>query len=123
MLKTHDGWAMLDVATTGLPANDVVAVEIAPDGTVWVATEGFGVGRYDPREFPPTPTATSDAASPTPSATRSATPTRGSTEATPTRVGSSETPTSRTPATPTRTRTLPAGGYRLFAPTVQTRHR
>jgi ligand-binding sensor domain-containing protein len=106
-LWVSDGtsWELLDVATAGLPANDIAAVAVAPDGDIWIGTEGWGLARFQPGGEAPTPTPTADAPSPTPSPTSPA-------EATPT-----SPPTSTAfPATP-----VPDRGRTLFLPSVSQR--
>lgn len=78
----------------GLPANDLSVVRVAPDGTIWVGTAGWGMARFDPRGLPPTPTP--DYGLPT----RTVTPTRDPDEPTPTR---STTPATVRPPWPSPT--------------------
>lgn len=91
------GWRSLGARTAGVPANDIAQVAAAPDGSVWVATEGWGLARYGPNDAPPTPTPTNDAPSPTPSTTPTPTAT--------TRGGSPTSTATGTRATPTPTAT------------------
>lgn len=100
-VRDGDNWNRFDVRTSGLPTNDIADLAIAPDGDVWLVTEGWGAARYTTREPAPTATPTSDAPTPTPSPTRTATATRTQ----------EPTPTGPTPSAtrPTVTRT-PGGG-------------
>jgi ligand-binding sensor domain-containing protein len=101
-------WRVLDVMNSGVPSNDISDVAVAPNGDVWVATEGWGLARFQPHGAAPTPTPTSDA--PTPTATLTppvSTPSATATGLEPTPTGG---PTGGTPsgsATPTAT---PHGG-------------
>ncbi|MFQ5460433.1 MAG: two-component regulator propeller domain-containing protein, partial [Anaerolineae bacterium] len=112
-LMREDGgtWQGLGTAA-GLPANDVTVVAVAPDGAVWVGTQGWGLGEYRPEAAAPTATATSAARPPAATATREATATGGVT-ATPSVTA--PTPGGAT-ATPTRAGTRPAGGATLYLP-------
>ncbi len=65
MVYDEGSWQRLDMAGAGLPANDISAVAVSPEGHIWIATEGWGLARFVPGEAPPTPAATSDAPSPT----------------------------------------------------------
>jgi hypothetical protein len=109
-LFVFDGaeWHRLDVAATGLLANDISVVSVAPNGDVWIGTEGWGLARFRPGAEPPTATPTSGARTATPTATSreptptvstgtpgGATPTGTPTGATPTPTGSAPTPTAR----------------------------
>ncbi len=104
-LFVQDGarWYRLDVSSSGIPANDISAVRVGPDGDVWVATEGWGVARLELGADPATPTATNDAPSPTVTRTRTPEPTATSRP--------TDTPGGPATATPTRTRKpTPTGG-------------
>ena len=108
-LRVHDGaaWRTLDVAGSGIPSNDISAVAVAPNGDVWIATDGWGMARFAVGAATPTPTSTvvvpTLEPSPTTPATLSPTPGGGTVEPTPTAVGG-------TAATPTRTPTLGGSG-------------
>jgi hypothetical protein len=95
-----DGWRSVYPRTGGLQTADVSDVALAPEGRVWLATEGWGLTLYDPNARPPTPTPTTDAPSPTPTRTPTAT-------ATPP-IGVTASPTGPTP-TATRTRSTTPG--------------
>ncbi|MBK6769787.1 MAG: hypothetical protein IPG72_12390 [Ardenticatenales bacterium] len=111
-LQVFDGaaWHTLAVTNTGLVANDISAVAIGADGTVWVGTEGWGLARFSPGAAVPTPTPTVPVTpgtvfpTATPSPTIEVTPTQPGTPG-----GTSPTPTRGTP-TATRTRTGTPGG-------------
>jgi hypothetical protein len=106
LIWSADGWHRLTASAAGQPSNDIAAVAAAPDGTVWVATEGWGLARYGPNDAAPTPTRENDAPSPTPSSTPTATPT-GLVSPTPTG--------SRTPsASPTPSPTMGTAAPRDF---------
>ncbi|MCB0217193.1 MAG: hypothetical protein KDH92_11185 [Chloroflexi bacterium] len=88
-LATGPAWARLDLRNSGLPANDISVVRSAPDGTLWIGTEGWGLARFEPGAESATATPASGAASPTPSPTSvepTPTPPRGSATRTPTSV-------------------------------------
>ncbi len=125
-LYVYDGaaWHTLDMATTGLPSNDISAINIGSDGSVWVGTEGWGLARFAPGAPVPTATPTvlitPGTAFPTVTATRTveATPTPPST---PSATGTAPTATRGTPstrtATPTRTRRpTSATGATIYLP-------
>jgi hypothetical protein len=116
-LMVLDGtqWITLDMNSLGLPSNDISVVKVAPDGDIWIGTEGWGLARFQPGAAVPTPTATSDMPSPTVTNTPTEEPTW-----TP---GPTATATRRV-ATPTVTRTptpsTPVGPKkRLYCPLVQ----
>jgi ligand-binding sensor domain-containing protein len=97
LVSDGEGWVRLDMAGTGLPSNDLSVVAIAPDGDIWIGTEGWGMARLAIGAAAPTPTPTSDGPTPTASPTGQAT-----TEATPT-IQPSISPTADSPtATATR---------------------
>jgi hypothetical protein len=96
-VKQGAEWFLVDVASNGIPADDVSVVVAAPDGAIWIGTEGWGLARFQPGEEAPTPTPTVVIPSPTPTLTPSATPTF---EPTATRR-----PVTATPTGPTATRT------------------
>lgn len=106
--------------TSGVPANDISVVKVAPNGDVWIGTEGWGLARYREQGEAPTPTATSPrGASPTPT---QATPGPGTPS--PTATGGGEvTPTRGTPtgATPTRGTPATPGAPALYLPFAQQR--
>jgi len=107
MVLDDGAWLRLDTANSGLPSNDLSVVAVAPNGDVWVASEGWGVARYMVGEAAPTPTATSDAPTPTASPTPPVTP--GTAEPTPTSDGT---------ATGQPRPTLAPGANELFLPLV-----
>ena len=90
-------WVRLDVASAGLPSNDLSLVRVAPNGDVWVGSEGWGLARFRPGADAPTPTATTPGGSPTPSPTFTATAVR------------TPTPFELTPSPPPPTRTTRPG--------------
>ena len=119
-IKLTDGsaWITLTADNSRLVTDDVEVIRIAPDGDVWIGTNGWGLMRFHPGEpATPTPTRTSTPAPPTATPTDTATPTSTSTE-TPTATLTSSvtpTPTNTSPATftPTPSPTSPA----TFTPT------
>jgi hypothetical protein len=123
-LHVWDGvaWAHLDVASAGLPANDVAVVAVAPDGDVWIGTDGWGLAQFQVGAMPATPTPTLDLASPTP--TRTPWPTATETvKPTATTIPTTALPTAATgtartaTATPTPRATWdPAGPAPVFLP-------
>lgn len=119
-----DTWHKLDLAGSGLPANDISAVAVAPNGDIWISTDGWGLARFALGAPTPTPTAT--VIVPTQAVT--ATPTEGPT-ATATMVEPTPTPAGGTAASPTATQRWPAtatpgGPGRLWLPLLsQSRRR
>ena len=87
-------WAHLDVAAAGLPSNDLSVVRVAPNGDIWVGSEGGGLARFRPGAEVPTPTPTTVGARPSPTPTRMPTVRVSPTpfEGTPTPVPSVGTP-------------------------------
>jgi hypothetical protein len=125
-LRVFDGsaWTTLDVAASGLPSNDLSVVAVAPDGDIWVGSDGFGLARFEVGATLPTPTPDFGAPSPTPTATPSATPTETieptatSGSGTPSATGTLRTPgtpTAGTPGTATATRD-PALSHAVYLP-------
>jgi hypothetical protein len=110
-LRVYDdgAWITLNIANSGLVANDISDVTISDTGDVWVATEGWGIARYRVGVDAPTPTPTNDAPTPTASPTRTPTltPTVNLTPATAT-------------ATPRRPSATPRPGSWVFLPFAQT---
>ncbi|MFQ5459641.1 MAG: hypothetical protein ACE5EL_02490, partial [Anaerolineae bacterium] len=98
VLQPGGEWAGVYQAESGVPAPDVAAVVAALDGSVWIATEGWGLARYSPRLPTLTPTA-SPTATATPEETVEAT---SSPRPSP---GSSPTGPPGTPGSPTATAT------------------
>ncbi len=112
---TRDGtdWLNLTPENSPLVTNDIEVIRVAPNGDVWIGTNGWGLMRFDPYE-PPTPTPTVTA---TP--TETATPT---TTLTPTPTASpspTETPLPVNPFVITSVY-LPFLAVNWFAPPVVT---
>jgi hypothetical protein len=95
MVDDAGTWRRLEIADSGIPSDDISDIAVAPDGDVWIATEGWGLARFAVGETAATATPTNDAPTPTVTPTRTA-----SVESTPT--ARSRTPTPR-PVTPTVT--------------------
>lgn len=94
-VQDDGAWAHLDVASAGLPSNDISVVRVAPNGDIWIGSEGGGLARFRPGAEPPTPTATGVGTRPTATSTRMPTVVRTSTPF-------ESTPTAVTPGVPTR---------------------
>ncbi|MFN2115816.1 MAG: two-component regulator propeller domain-containing protein [Anaerolineae bacterium] len=78
-VKQGSAWSRLLARSHGIPSNDLSVVRVAPDGSVWVGTEGWGLARFEPGAEGPTATP------PINMPTRTATPTRDPNEPTPTK--------------------------------------
>lgn len=120
-LFVFDGaeWHTLDTAGAGLPSNDISAIAIGADGTVWIGTEGWGLARFAPGAPAPTTTPTVRTTPGTSFPTSTATATI---EATPTPLvtpPASGTAPTATPVTRTATPTKrPDGGATIYLPRV-----
>lgn len=89
-----------------LVTNDIEVIRIAPDGDVWIGTNGWGLMRFHPGEpATPTPTRTHTPVPPTATPTDTVTPTPTNTETPPPTATNSmtPTPTPTSPASPTPT--------------------
>jgi hypothetical protein len=93
LLFQDEVWHIL-TTREGLPGADLSTVAVAPDGSVWVGTEGAGLGMYV-NDLPPTP-------SPTPSPTASQVAPTQTFTSTPVDGTTTQTPATHT-ATPTST--------------------
>lgn len=116
-LMVSDGskWITETVSSHGIPSNDISVVVVAPDGDIWIGTEGWGIARFEVGAIPPTATPTvnpSDAPTATPTA-----PATSTQEATPTPVLPTASATqTQPPPSPT-----PEGGTprpRIYIPYV-----
>lgn len=110
-IKLYDGriWYTFTPANSGLPTNDVEVIAVAPDGDVWIGTQGYGLVRFHPRLIPMgTPTSTPTfTATPTETPTQTLTPTPSPTPTdtpTPT-LTPTVTPTPSPSSTPTQSPT------------------
>ncbi len=115
-LRVFDGqaWQTLDVAETGLPSNDIAVVAVAPNGDVWIGTDGWGLAQLEVGALPATATPTLGAGSPTPSRTPTATFTPS---VEPTSTTGAGTPASATPSrTATRRPTSDRPGTVVYLP-------
>lgn len=98
-IKLTDGneWVTWAPDNSPLVTDDIEIIAVAPNGDMWIGTNGWGVMRFHPGE-PPTPTPAPPTATPTSTSTATATSTPTS-SATP-------TPTNTSPATPSATHTI-----------------
>ncbi|MFQ5856230.1 MAG: hypothetical protein ACE5LU_11360 [Anaerolineae bacterium] len=106
-------WVNRTPDNSRLVADDIEAIAVAPDGDVWIGTNGWGLMRFHPGEpMTPTSTKTSTPAPPSATPTSTATPTLTGTETpTPTVThGITPTPTQTraVTSTPTATQALTA---------------
>jgi len=99
-LRGEEGWEALWAAGNGPASNDNAVVRVAPDGSVWVGSEGGGIARFRSGDAEPTPTPTTTG--PRPTVTPTFTPT---TEREPTPTGATSTPTPSPTSSPGPTRT------------------
>lgn len=75
LTRDRSEWVTWSPAASDVPVDDIAAIEVAPNGDVWLATNGWGLVRFHPREPGQTPTVTP---------TRTLTPTPTSTPVEPT---------------------------------------
>jgi hypothetical protein len=68
-VRTGADWARVDAARHGIPSNDLSVVKVAPDGSVWIASEGWGLARFAVGAPTPTPTPTVNMPTRTPTPT------------------------------------------------------
>lgn len=123
-VQIGETWQRLDLAGSGLPSNDISGLAVAPNGDVWLSTDGWGLARFARGAPTPTPTtavAVPTQVSPTATASPSATATGGP-EFTPTAGGGTVSPTPSAP--PASATTAPDKGRKLWLPRLyQTRRR
>lgn len=117
-LKLTNGtdWVTWTPDNSPLVTNDIEVIAVAPDGDVWLGTNGWGLMRFHPGEpATPTPTRTSTPAPPTNTPTSTPTPTE---TAIPTATSTgTPMPTATGSLTPTPSHTSPATVTSTVTPT------